>query len=557
MNDNSRQLLDAVLQQRHQEQAPDLSEQDYFEMFCAEQILKSFYLSYDELQAGIVDGEHDGGIDSAYVFVNGELVCEDFDTSTFKKNHVCIELHIIQSKTAGNFREAPVDRFISTTRQLLKLQPDYSRLTRYNESVKVTLEGFRQTYLGLASKFPDLKIRYYYVSKSAATTIHSNLESKRDELVDIAKDLFPDADIGMEFVGARRLLDLARTRPKNTYELKVKKNLSDTDAHVVLTPLSSYAGFIKDSEGQIRRDLFESNVRDFQGNTEVNRDIATTLQEETIVDFWWMNNGVTILANKATLNGDFITIENPQIVNGLQTSKQIAKHADPDSANSRSVMIKILSSENDETRDKIIKATNSQNRIQPASLRATDRIQGDIEYALKNAGLYYDRRKNYYKNEGKDCDKIIGIPLMAQIIMSIILARPNDARARPSSLIKHNKDYSNMFSDRFPINLYVNAAKLLVRVRTILRTRAEMTHRDRANLRFYVLYWLVASVTNSMEPRPEDVANLQLDRITYDDIAAAIDAVWTLFFSLGKDDQVAKGSELINSLQNALKSQHE
>ena len=262
------------------------------------------------------------------------------------------------------------------------------------------------------------------------------MESKRDELVDIAKDLFPDADIGMEFVGARRLLDLARTRPKNTYELKVKKNLSDTDAHVVLTPLSSYAGFIKDSEGQIRRDLFESNVRDFQGNTEVNRDIATTLQEETIVDFWWMNNGVTILANKATLNGDFITIENPQIVNGLQTSKQIAKHADPDSANSRSVMIKILSSENDETRDKIIKATNSQNRIQPASLRATDRIQGDIEYALKNAGLYYDRRKNYYKNEEKDCDKIIGIPLMAQIIMSIILARPNDARARPSSLIK-------------------------------------------------------------------------------------------------------------------------
>lgn len=114
-----------------------------------------------------------------------------------------------------------------------------------------------------------------------------------------------------------------------------------------------------------------------------------------------------------------------------------------------------------------------------------------------------------------------------------------------------------MFSDRFPINLYVNAAKLLVRVRTILRTRAEMTHRDRANLRFYVLYWLVASVTNSMEPRPEDVANLQLDRITYDDIAAAIDAVWTLFVSLGKDDQVAKGSELINSLQNALKSQHE
>ncbi len=556
MNDNSRKLLDTVLHQRRQERAPDLSKQDYFEMFCAEQILKRFELSDDELQEGIVDGEHDGGIDSAYVFIDDRLVYEDFDISACRRN-VQVELNLIQSKTSGGFSEEPVNCLISATRHLLSLNADYSQLTQYNESVKATLDGFRQAYLDLASKFPDLTIRYYYASRSAADTIHPNLQRKRDELVGIVRELFPNANVTMEFLGARRLLELARTRSETIHSLTVNKNLSHADAYVVLTPLSCYTTFIKDSAGQIRQDLFESNVRDFQGNTEVNQDIATTLQEEKVVDFWWMNNGVTILASKATLSGDVITMENPQIVNGLQTSKQIAEHSDPNPDNSHSIMVKIISSEDSETRDKIIKATNSQNKVQHASLRATERVQRDIEDALKNVNLYYDRRKNYYKNKGKSCDRIIGIPLMAQAIMSIIRAKPDYARARPSSLIKTNECYSEIFSGRFPLDLYVNAALLLRRTRAALRTRSEMTPSDRTNLRFYVLYWLVASATGRVKPKPEHVANLKPDQVTDDEIEAAINAVWTPFIRLGRNDRVAKGPNLINSLQSTLQSQCE
>ena len=126
----------------------------------------------------------------------------------------------------------------------------------------------------------------------------------------------------------------------------------------------------------------------FQGTTEVNAEIVNTLKNEKVVDFWWMNNGVTILASRATLNGDTVTVENPQIVNGLQTSTQIARHFLPTADDRRSVMVKIVSSEDEETRDKIIKSTNSQNPIQPATLRATDKVQRDIEDALKSAGLF-------------------------------------------------------------------------------------------------------------------------------------------------------------------------
>ena len=107
-------------------------------------------------------------------------------------------------------------------------------------------------------------------------------------------------------------------------------------------------------------------MRDFQGATEVNAEIVNTLRNEKVVDFWWMNNGVTILASRATLNGDIVTIESPQIVNGLQTSTQIARHFELHPGNdTRSVMVKIVSSEDEETRDKIIKATTAKTLFSP------------------------------------------------------------------------------------------------------------------------------------------------------------------------------------------------
>jgi hypothetical protein len=164
-----------------------------------------------------------------------------------------------------------------------------------------------------------------------------------------------------------------------------------------------------------------------------------------------LNNGITILASRISITGDVASIADPQIVNGLQTSTQISNYFDEPGhkADERSVMVKIVSSDDEEVRDKIIKATNSQNAVQPATLRATDKIQRDIEATLKGLGLFYDRRKNLYKNEGKPADKIVSIPLMSQVLMSILLGRPDDARARPSSLIKDDKTYLELFSFPF------------------------------------------------------------------------------------------------------------
>ncbi|MBP2161665.1 MULTISPECIES: AIPR family protein [Asticcacaulis] len=555
MNDNSQQILNDVLAQQRQEFVPEVSDQDYFEIFCAEQILKDFDLSYDEIESGIVDGEHDGGVDSVYAFVNGELIYEDFDTSPFKKD-VQIELHIIQSKTSGGFSEVPLNKLISVTRHLLKLDADYDALPQYNSAVKNSVDNFRSIYRKLASKFPTLKICYYYASKKADSSIHDNLQLKANELKEAGLALFPEAYVEVEFLGARKLLELARRRPKTTYELKVRKSLSGENGYIILASLGDYNKFLRGVDGKVKTQLFESNVRDFQGSTPVNDEIGNTLRDEKIVDFWWMNNGVTILASRATLNGDLITVENPQIVNGLQTSTQIARHfGGAEGEDARNVMVKIVSSENEETRDKIIKATNSQNGIQPSTLRATDKIQRDIEETLKVSGLFYDRRKNFYKNEGKPADKIISIPLMAQAVMSMILSKPDTARARPSSLIKENSVYSQVFSEAYPISLYLYAATMIRTVDRVLKNRSELTARDRTNLRFYVLLWLSSALTGKSSPKAHDIANIKVTDINDSAVEAATDEVWKVYeemSSSGSSDQLAKGPDLRKQLMEKI-----
>lgn len=121
---------------------------------------------------------------------------------------------------------------------------------------------------------------------------------------------------------------------------------------------------------------------------------------------WYLNNGVTIITPKAIPAGRKITIEDPQIVNGLQSSHEIyrhfSEHSEDIDGDKRSVLVRVICEENaEEARDRIIRATNSQTSIPPASLRSADDIHRNIEDYLGFNGYFYDRRKNFYKNPRK------------------------------------------------------------------------------------------------------------------------------------------------------------
>src|SRR5208337_3937610 len=261
------------------------------------------------------------------------------------------------------------------------------------------------------------------------------------------------------------LLTSARRQPSTSSSLRLAENPISTgqEGFVCLVSLRDYLEFITE-DGHLRSHLFEGNVRDYQGKTEVNKEIRATVEGTSSEDFWWLNNGVSMICSYASLSGKTLTIEDAEIVNGLQTSREIyqALHGKDLSKESRNLLVRVIKPQTQESRDRIIKATNSQTPIPAASLRATDKIHRDIEEYLYPEGFYYDRRKNYYKNIGKPIKKILGIPFVAQSVMACALSDPASARARPSSLIRREEDYKRIFNEGYPLDIYLKCP-LIVR----------------------------------------------------------------------------------------------
>lgn len=548
MNANDKIILEQIIDQEHKERAGSSSKSEFFEIFVAEQVLKDYDLGYDEIESGIIGGANDGGIDSMYVLVNGELALEDFDISTLKKG-VVIDTVLIQAKLTDSFGETAIDKMTSATEELFNLGKDLNSMKSvFNDGLRASVANFRRIYSGLASKFPELRFRYIYATKGSDP--HPNVQRKADTLGEKLKGLFSHADFSFNFLGAAELLTHARREPPTAHSLILAENpISSTGdiGYVALVKIRDFDAFIRDEAGKLRRNLFEANVRDYQGSTAVNEEIADSLKVKEGEDFWWLNNGVTIVAAKATVSAKTLTLEDPQIVNGLQTSNEIYRHfSDANTTgDERNLLVRVIVPTKPESRDRVIKATNSQTNIPPASLRATDKIHRDIEEHLRPYGLFYDRRKNLHKNEGRPINQIIGIPLMAQAVMAIMLQRPDDARARPSSLLKKDEDYTKVFSTSTPIGAYRLCATIIRKIDSLMRADPTLDARERNNLLFYVAMRTAAIATRKKAPSAADVAAIDLTLVNEDTIIKSFEAVKSIYDRMGGGDQIAKGSQFV------------
>lgn len=550
---NDQIILSQIIKSKCAESDNEFSESEYFEIYSASEILKDHDLSYDDVKYGIVGEGGDGGIDSIFTFLNGELVKEDTPININQKKNV-IELELIQSKTSASFKEDAITKFRETAEDLFNLANNPNDFVqRYNQDLIDRVIIFRKVYETLAASFPSLTINYYYATQG--DHVHPNVDGKVAKLNEEIYNLFGGASFGFEFVGAKRLLELTRNIPSTSRKLEVAESPISTESgsYVCLVALSKYFEFISDA-GSISRSIFESNVRDYQGSVVVNTGIKSTLSNKDSDNFWYLNNGVTIITPKAVSAGKQLTIEDPQIVNGLQTSHEIYRYfseIEKPVADERAILVRVICEKNEEARDRIIRATNSQTAIPPASLRSSDEVHRNIEDFLKANGFYYDRKKNFYKNQGMPVAKIISIPYMAQSMMAITLLKPDSARARPSTLINSEKEYKKLFSLDTPIDVYLKTVQIMKKVENYLKPDIcgiELQRKDITNIKFYVAMLVSISLVGDADDISNKLAAIPKIEIGETTLSDALEVTLKKFYELGGTDQIAKGPTLLESL---------
>ena len=558
MSKNAQILLENLIEQefRNNDNYSNISE--YFEFFSASQILKNQGLSDDEVDNGIVGKGLDGGCDSIYLFLNNLLITPDVVEHISAPKDSILEMIIIQSKKTTSFGEDAVMKWKTISGNLLDLSKTTTDFTaRYNADILEAFTTFRDTYTRLITSRVKLKFRFYYAT--LASELHPNVIQQSEELKDTIKGLFPNAVVEVTFVDSDTLFEMYNAVIENRVNLKfadipISPNQKN---YVALVDLKSYFNFIVNDEGDVRKSFFDSNVRDYQGKNNVNSSISETLHRADDNDFWWLNNGVTVLASEATLvNNRELQIVNPEIVNGLQTSMEIynyfSENREALESEKRSILLRIIVPDNEESRDQIIFATNNQTNIPKATLRVTDPIHLQIEMYFKSRGLFYDRRKNYYKNQGRKPAEIVGVSFLAQCLITIFLKKPDYARARPSTLLNDEKTYNELYEKNNDLEVFYRVALLGKKIQKNVRSGSDYSSAEKSDILYYVLYAVIADVLGKRNITPADIKNLDMDSVTDTLIEDIRNRVYEIYKQHGGNGRVAKSAEFIQYIDNML-----
>jgi hypothetical protein len=141
-----------------------------------------------------------------------------------------------------------------------------------------------------------------------------------------------------------------------------------------------------------------------------------------------LNNGITIIAEENKGRGDRFILSNYQIVNGCQTSNVLFSNRYLDGIDSLFIPIKLIITDDQDIRDKIIVSTNNQTQIKAEQLLALTSFQKGLEEFYKNMddGLHYERRKSQYSFDASIKKKtIIDIREQIKTYVSMFLEEPH------------------------------------------------------------------------------------------------------------------------------------
>lgn len=403
---------------------------------------------------GIVDiklsemttGSSAQGIDGIAVIVNHKLVTtiSEIEFQISNSRYLDVNFVLVQAKTSSSFDNKEMLNFTEFTKAFFSddisefKTPEIMNFFEMKEYIYDHAEYMTESN-------PQLSMYYVTTGKWVGDkTLQKVIDRNKKDL----KDLNIFSDIKFVPCGAAEIQTLYRNT-KNLLSTKFKFEkyivmFGDEDSESIgysgVIPFREYRKIIM-NDGDSLKPVFDDNIRDFLGNKNpINKAIFDTLQDLDINSFCMLNNGITIIANKVTLTGTTAVLTDYQIVNGCQTSHVLYENRNLDGVDDLLIPIKVIGTTDEDIRNNITKATNSQTSIKPEQLEALSDFQKNLEtyYSTygENERLYYERRTGQYRLESIPKTKIVNIPQQIKSVSAMFLNNPHGVSGNYGAIVK-------------------------------------------------------------------------------------------------------------------------
>lgn len=425
-----------------------------FEYFINFILASKIYPDRSSLDKINVGGTRNPGIDGLAIMTNNHLVTtqEEVDYFIQDADLLDIEFIFIQSKTSDSFEMGGINTFIASVKEFfrdgeLNFEDELLNLRDlknyiYKNSIKM-------------EKSPSLKLYYATTGK---WTSDQNLTTIINSGIKDLKSLDIFTDIKFIPIDADRIKALYREiKNKITKEIIFEKHTilpkieNVTESYLGLLPASELVKIISDEDGEIIKTIFYDNVRDFQGFNKVNSGIKRTIENPSDKDkFVLLNNGITIVAKSLNKVGSAFKISDFQIVNGCQTSHVL--HSEKNNIdNSVFIPLKLIVTDNDDTINDIIRATNSQTEVKNEAFEILKPFHKKLEEFYltfekeENKRVFYERRSKQFIGSKAKTERIVGLPTQISSYVAMFLNEPQSTHRYFGELLKSYS--SRLFQD--------------------------------------------------------------------------------------------------------------
>ena len=492
-----------------------LKQDDLFEAFSASSIFRKYHQSDI---AGIEDnilvgGSGDGGLDAVAIMVNGRPVLTEEDIKFFeeKLRRLDVEFVFVQAKSSSSFNAAEIGSFVFGIEQFFSAVVGSEQKVPFNSEVEQLVELTRQVYGQTIKMQQNPKCFFYYVTSgkwSEAPEPRSRLTDGEERLRKLnifseVRAMPVDAEL---LKSIYRQLERGVVKDVEFSKAAVFPRIEGVDdAYIGLLAGDEFIKMVSTDDGELNRELFYDNVRDFQGHNPVNSEINHTLADEQLRrNFPLLNNGVTIVARELSRRGDNFTISDFQIVNGCQTSHILFQNKRNISADTF-IPVKLLATRDRQVVTEVIKATNRQTAVLPEALESLTPFHKELEdfYTIQESSrdsadrIYYERRSKQYSMDNISPRNIVTLTGQIKSFIGMFLNEPHSHPRYYGELLR-SYEGRIFVNDHRPAPYYASGVALLA-VEKWLNSRP-----DERALRAYkhqMLMMLRASISGQNIPR--------------------------------------------------------